>query len=176
MNEDIVLAAERLSAIVCQKTFFFFKVGFFYLFRESLLSMHAIFHQHPGTWPAFSSWWFSVWCCRNCTLSPFLPGCLQPVSGISVLFKAPCLLVVFVLLWFLLGGFFSFFYQLLTKQLSLKALCEGQNILSLILITNPISCFPECIPFTHIHSLLTVALFLYRFQPFRLKSKDIEPK
>lgn len=93
MNEDIVLAAKRLSGILCQN--FFIKIFFLDVFRGSLLSMHAVFP--PTSWKPASIQQLVVKCL---VLSPFLPRCLQPVGRISVLFKMSSSFILFFLLFF----------------------------------------------------------------------------
>lgn len=144
--EDIVLAAKKLSGIVCQNLFI--KFFFFMYSGEACWACMLFFHQHPGSWPAFSSVWFFHHSC---------PGVYSQSEGFQ--FCSKCLLVLFFLLW--VCCFFVCFVWFFTNlwftgawlhKLSLKVVYEGQNTLSPILIANPIFCCLNPL-FTHIHSL-----------------------
>lgn len=77
--EDIVLAAKKLSGILCQNLF----IKFFLMYSGEACWACMLFFP-PTSWKLASIQQLVVKCL---VLSPFLPRCLQPVGRISVLFK-----------------------------------------------------------------------------------------
>lgn len=163
--EDIVLAAKKLSGIVCQNLFI--KFFFFMYSGEACWACMLFFHQHPGSWPAFSSWLLSVWFFHHSC-----PGVYSQSEGFQ--FCSKCLLVLFFLLWVccFFMCFVWFFTNLIYRSMTTQVVTESCLWRSEYTKPNFNSkshfLLLESTLYSHSLIMPTVALFhFYDFKPFR---------